>query len=132
MKRKKLEIAVLIIGALVIVASLLVKFIFDLEPDQTLMVSNIIFSLGFLIYILYSIMTTNNLNRTINRLEANIEGLKDEISKKNKQLEEKDKTIGSMEEQNKELEQSLSQAQAENKELDKKLKELREAHNEAK
>lgn len=131
MKKGGLEIAVLLVGALVIIGSLLVKFIFDLPATQTLIISNIIFSVGFLIYILYSIMNTNNLNKEIRGLNAHIAGLKKEITKKDKEIAEQKQTIASQEKENNLLKEETHELQEQIKGLKKELEDIRSSENEA-
>lgn len=129
MKKGGLEIGVLLIGALIIVTSLLVKFIFNLPATQTLVISNIIFSIGFLIYILYSIMTTNNLNKEIRGLNAHILGLKKEIAAKNAEITKHQATIKGLQSENSNHLQNLKQQASEIKELNKQLEDLKASQN---
>lgn len=130
MKKSGLEIGVLLVGALVIVGSLLVKFIFNLPANQTLIISNIIFSVGFLIYILYSIMTTNNLNKEIRGLNAHIKGLKKEIADKASEISSLKTSITSLKQEKAELEKQSEEKSAQLSELQKQLDEIRDSQNE--
>lgn len=130
MKKSGLEIGVLLVGALVIVGSLLVKFFFNLPANQTLIVSNIIFSVGFLIYILYSIMTTNNLNTEIRGLNAHIKGLKKEIADKNSEISSLNNSIKGLKAEKSELEKQSEEKSAQIKDLQNQLEEIRSSQNE--
>lgn len=127
MKKGGLEIGVLLVGALVIVASLLVKFFFNLPANQTLIVSNIIFSVGFLIYILYSIMTTNALNKDIRGLNAHVAGLKKEIAAKNNEINQLKGTVKGLESDNNVLEKEATELRNELSGLQDELMALRAA-----
>ena len=128
MKKGGLEIAVLLIGALIIVASLLVKFILNLPPTETLMISNIIFSVGFLIYILYSIMTTNALNKDIRGLNAHIQGLKKEIANKNSEISTLNGTVKDLKGKNAELESQKQELNSRVSELTERLAQIEESN----
>ena len=130
MKKSGLEIGVLMIGAVVIVASLLVKFIFKLPANQTLIISNIIFSVGFLIYILYSIMTTNNLNKEIRGLNAHVAGLKKEIAAKNSEISQLNNTIKGLNKEKQDLKNEAEQLNAQVKDLQKQLEDIRSSQDE--
>ena len=130
MKKSGLEIGVLLVGALVIVGSLLVKFIFKLPANQTLIISNIIFSVGFLIYILYSIMTTNNLNKEIRGLNAHIKGLKKEIADKNSEISSLKNTVKGLRQEKADLEKTSEQQIAQIKDLERQIEEMRSSENE--
>ena len=130
MKKSGLEIGVLLVGALVIVGSLLVKFIFKLPANQTLIISNIIFSVGFLIYILYSIMTTNNLNKEIRGLYAHIKGLKKEIADKISEISSLNNTVKSLKQEKADLEKKSEEQNAQISDLQKQIEEIRSSQNE--
>ena len=81
MKRSSLETIVLVLGIVIIGIALFMMFMRNTTP-QSIFITNLIFSVGFLIYILYSMMTTNSLNREIRKLNNHITSLKDEIAKR--------------------------------------------------
>lgn len=130
MKKSGLEIVVLLVGALVIVGSLLIKFIFDLPANQTLIISNIIFSVGFLIYILYSIMTTNNLNKEIRGLNAHVAGLKKDIAEKASEITTLHNSVKSLNQEKVELEKLSEEKSTLIGDLQKQLEEIRSSQSE--
>lgn len=96
MNRKNLETLVLVIGLLVIGAAVFFIFIRQQTPDS-IYITNLIISLGFLIYVIYSILATNNLNREIRGLSKQVAALKADIAKKNSELEERAARISTLE-----------------------------------
>lgn len=86
MSRKNLETLVLVLGLLVIGTAVFFIFIRQQTPSS-IFVTNLIISLGFLIYVIYSILATNNLNREIRGLAKQVAALKVDITKKNTELE---------------------------------------------
>lgn len=96
MNRKNLETLVLVLGLLVIGAAVFFIFIRQQTPSS-IFVTNLIISLGFLIYVIYSILATNNLNREIRGLTKQVAALKEDIAKKNKLLEERAARISALE-----------------------------------
>lgn len=131
MKRSKLEILVLVLGALVILGSLFLKFVADMSPEKELIVTNIVFSVGFLIYIVYSMMSTNSLNREIRRLNSHIDSLKTEIAKKDKTLAERQQRIELLEKEKQQAEEQLADTRKQIAELEGEVKKLRSSKKQA-
>jgi len=113
MKRNTIETIVLIVGVVVIAIALF--FMFgrgdSADPSRSLFITNLVFSFGFLIYIIYSIMATNSMNREIRALNKHIAGLKHEIEKYKKQLSVKDATIKEQQHLLDEKEQQIAEQQ---------------------
>ncbi len=124
MKRSNLETIVLVLGIIIIGVALFMMFIRNTTP-QSIFITNLIFSVGFLIYILYSMMTTNSLNREIRKRENHIKSLKEEISSKNAQIREKDERISSLQNDVSELQKQLGDAQQQITELQNTVEALR-------
>lgn len=125
MKRSSLETIVLIVGVIVIAIALFFMFgRSDENPTQSLFITNLVFSFGFLIYIIYSIMATNSLNREIRGLNKHIEGLKHEISKYKKQLAEKDAEIAEQQKDLLDKEEVITSQNQRIETLEKKVSEL--------
>lgn len=138
-KRRKLEILVLSLGGLVILSALFLRFATDLPPDRKLIFTNIVFALGFLVYIAYSILSTNNLNREIRALNNEVVLLKKDILEKEKLLEERQERVnlleGELSDSKKtisELEEDLAASKKENSALEKQISDLRTSKKEAK
>ncbi len=124
MNKKSLETLVLILGLLIIGTAIFFIFI-QPKTMSSIFVTNLIISGGFLIYVLYSIMATNNLNKDIRNLEKHIDSLKGDIQEKNTAIEQKDKQIG---DQNRRLDKNdkdLKAATQSIKGLEKELSDLR-------
>lgn len=102
MKRKTLETTVLALGLVIIGVALFLMFAVD-KTYKSLFITNITFAIGFLIYIIYTIMSTNSLNLEIRSLQKHVATLKDTIKKKDHELTEKSNRIEDLEQQNKEL-----------------------------
>ncbi len=96
MNRKNLETLVLVLGLIVIGAAVFFIFIRQQTPSS-IFVTNLIISLGFLIYVIYSILATNNLNREIRGLSKQVAALKGDIAKKNAELEARSTRITNLE-----------------------------------
>ncbi len=96
MNRKNLETLVLVLGLIVIGAAVFFIFIRQQTPSS-IFVTNLIISLGFLIYVIYSILATNNLNREIRGLSKQVDALKGDIAKKNAELEARSTRISNLE-----------------------------------
>ena len=117
MKRSNLETIVLVLGITIIVAALFLMFVQNSTP-QSIFITNIIFSVGFLIYILYSMMTTNTFNREIRGLNNQVSSLKVELEKRRKIISEKESRIQALENDNDRLQSQI-------KEYDKNIESLR-------
>ncbi|MGB0176756.1 MAG: DUF948 domain-containing protein [Owenweeksia sp.] len=126
MKRRNLETIVLFLGIVIIGVALFMMFIQNTTP-QSIFITNLIFSVGFLIYILYSMMTTNSLNREIRKLNSHIQSLKEEIGKKEATIREKDARISNLQNEMSQLQQQLSDAQQQVTDLQTQIRELQSA-----
>ncbi len=131
MKRKTLEFTVLVLGLIIISVALFLMFFVD-RTYNSLFITNIVFAVGFLIYIIYTIMNTNSLNREIKGLNAHVATLKSNIAEKNKQLEDRQKRIDELVTENEsllskteELSRSAEEARAELKRLGRELEQKR-------
>lgn len=93
MKGKTLENIVLGTGVLVIGAASFLMF-YDKAGVAAKSV-NLIFSAGFIIYIIYSYMLSNNLNGIIYDLKKHVNNLKDEVKRLNETLGQRNATIAS-------------------------------------
>ena len=120
MNRKNLETLVLVLGLLVIGAAVFFIFIRQQTPSS-IFVTNLIISLGFLIYVIYSIMATNNLNREIRGLSKQVAALKDDIAKKNAELEERATRISTLESVVAERDTTIESANSQIAELQKSV-----------
>lgn len=85
MKRKQIELIVLIVGVVIIGIGLVMILTRDGDPSN-MFLTNILFAVGFLIYIAYSTLNTSSLQGDIRQLQAQIEGLKDSLNKREKEL----------------------------------------------
>jgi septal ring factor EnvC (AmiA/AmiB activator) len=89
MKGKKLEILVLVIAFVILATAMFFMFVGGTENDiKAISMVNRLFSVGFLVYIAYSYLLSNNLNKEITELEKNINNLKDEVSRMRKKNDE--------------------------------------------
>jgi len=89
MKGKKLEILVLVIAFVILATAMFFMFVGGTENDiKAMSMVNRLFSVGFLVYIAYSYLLSNNLNKEITELEKNINNLKDEVSRMRKKNDE--------------------------------------------
>jgi peptidoglycan hydrolase CwlO-like protein len=98
MSRKNLETLVLVLGLVVIGVAVFFIFIRQ-QTASSIFITNLIISLGFLIYVVYSIMATNNLNREIRALTKQVAALKADIGKKNTELETRASRISALEQE---------------------------------
>ena len=123
MSRKNLETIVLILGLIVLGAA--VFFIFIRQQTMgSIFVTNLIISLGFLIYVVYSIMATNSLNREIRQRDNHIASLKEEIAKKGKLLDERQARITALEKDVAERDEALESSRAAVVDLEQQIKDL--------
>jgi peptidoglycan hydrolase CwlO-like protein len=91
MKGKTLENIVLAVGLLVIGAALFLMYI---DRDGVAARSiNIIFSIGFIIYIAYSYILSNNLNGEISALTKHVNNLKEEVGRQKATIAKRDAHI---------------------------------------
>lgn len=131
MKRKTLETTVLVMGLLIIGIALFLMFFVE-RSSRNLFLSNITFALGFLIYIIYTMMSTNSLNHEIKGLNNHIASLKDSIKKKDQQLEERSRQIRELKEENEnllnhqnKLQEELAEEQSKSEQLNLELTKIR-------
>ncbi len=122
MKGKVLENIVLGLGLLVIGAAVFLMYV-DTEGVAARSV-NIIFSLGFIIYILYSFILSQNLNKEINGLNKIVHNLKEEVGRLTATVAKRDATILEKNQNITTLTQDLEQANAA---LSKSSEELKKA-----
>jgi peptidoglycan hydrolase CwlO-like protein len=104
MKGKTLENIVLGTGVLVIGAASFLMF-YDKAGVAAKSV-NLIFSFGFIIYIIYSYILSQNLNGIIYDLKKHVKNLKEEVQRLNQTLDERNQTIAT---QNKEIKLQANQ-----------------------
>lgn len=97
-ERKKLEIAVLVLGVLTIGAAALFTFV-NTNPGSFFW-TNIIFSFGFLIYIVYSIINTASLNKLNSSLREQLDEKTTTLEKKEKDLKQRDTQITTLKKEN--------------------------------
>lgn len=121
MKRSSIETIVLVVGVAIIGIALFFMFGDNEDPSRSIFITNLIFSFGFLIYIVYSIMSTNSLNKEIRGLNKHIDGLKHEIAKYKKQVAEKDGEIQNLRQSLTEKDEALNLQVEKVKTLEKKL-----------
>lgn len=122
MKSKNLELAVLVTGFLVIAAA--VFLMFAQEDGKSSPFTPVVFAVGFLIYILYSIMSSNNLNREIRQLNTEKDGLKQELKKTRQALETSKQELADCQVEVEQVQSNLDQSLAELKKTQDQLKAL--------
>ena len=89
MKGKKLEILVLVVAFVILATAMFFMFVGGTENDiKAISMVNRLFSVGFLVYIAYSYLLSNNLNKENTELEKNVNNLKDEVSRMRKKNDE--------------------------------------------
>ncbi|MCT4622524.1 MAG: hypothetical protein N4A46_02790 [Schleiferiaceae bacterium] len=94
MKGKKLEILVLVVAFLILAAAMYMMYVGTVENNiEAMSLVNRLFSVGFLVYIAYSYILSNNLNKEIVELEKNIDNLKNEVARKRKKLKAAEKEV---------------------------------------
>lgn len=108
MKRSSIETIVLVVGVIIIGIALFFMFGDSSDPSKSIFITNLIFSFGFLVYIVYSIMSANSLNKEIRALNKHVEGLKHEIAKYKKQVADKDAEIQDLNQSLTEKEEALN------------------------
>lgn len=109
MGTKLIENIVLVVGLLIVGAAVFLMF-FD-EKGQVAQSVNIIFSVGFIVYIIYSHMLSRNLNREISDLNVNISNLKEEVVRLESTVKKRDEKIKGLKADLKSLEAKLDDAQ---------------------
>lgn len=139
LKRSKLEVSVLVLGGLVIAGSLFLKFFSGFDPKAELIITNIVFAVGFLIYIVYSIVSTNNLNKEIRSLSSEVASLEDKVETQDRELRDKAERIKSLESEKTQLqeakaslEKDLGASREECDSLQEEIAEIRSSKKEAK
>ncbi len=124
LNRKQLETIVLSMGIIIILVAVFMMF-FNKSSPKSIFWTNLIFAVGFLIYILYSMMTTNSLNREITGLNNHIKSLKDDIQKKDNTIQQKNTEIDRLQEDNDKAQKNLETAQNEIGQLKKEVESLK-------
>lgn len=130
MKRNTLETIVLVLGICIIGVALAMMFIF--EPSEELApFTNVIFSVGFLIYIIYSMMATNSQNKEIRGLNNHIKSLKETITEKDTNIAQLESNLSTVKSENQELKANLETSNSTITSLQDKIKELESTEPEA-
>lgn len=122
MKKSSIETIVLILG-IGIIGFALFMYLVDNNPE-TAFYTNMVFAFGFLIYIVYSMMVTKNLNNEIRGLNNHVNSLKETVLEKNKAIEDLEGKVRELNQQNSSLNKSLSESQETIGSLKSKIKEL--------
>lgn len=112
---------VLVLGLTVIGAAVFFIFIHNKKTPDTIWITNLIISLGFLIYVVYSILSANNLNTEIRQLSKQIEALKDDIAKKDQELDKRQDRIKALETDLAAKDEAIEAEQTKVTDLDKKV-----------
>mgnify|MGYP003624961868 CR=1 FL=1 len=123
MKKSSLETIVLILGIGIIGFALFMYLVAE-PTGESAFYTNMVFALGFLIYILYSMMSTKKLNAEIRGLNNHVKSLKDTIQEKDQFINKLEKRQSELIEENQALNKSLSESQATISTLNLKIKEL--------
>lgn len=124
MKRDRLEILILAAGGVIICVALFFRFFTDMSIAKKLLVMNIIIMSGFLVYIAYHLLSTNQLNREIRQHLQHISSLKSELNKKKQEVTEKQAQVESLEGDLSTIRQELETAQEHVAELEKQVNDL--------
>lgn len=94
MKGKQLEILVLVVAFGILATAMFFMFVGGTENDiKAISLVNRLFSVGFLVYIAYSYLLSNNLNKEILGLEKNVNNLKEEVARKRKKIDGLESTV---------------------------------------
>ena len=109
MKGKTLENLVLVVGLIVIGTA--VFFMYFAPQMLAARLINVIFSLGFIIYIAYSYILSNNLNTEIRDLEKHVNNLKEEVGRQKATIAKRDASIVEKEGQLADLSTQLEELQ---------------------
>jgi len=123
LNRKQIEMIVLSVGIAIILIALFMMF-FNSSPESIFW-TNLIFAIGFLVYILYSMMTTNSLNREIGGLNSHIKSLKEDVRKKEQTISEKTSQIDRLKKESNSTKEELQTAQSEVERLKKEIDSLK-------
>lgn len=136
MRGKTLENIVLAVGLLVILAAIFLMFI-DTKGVASRGI-NIIFSIGFIFYIGYSYILSQNLNTEIRELQKHVNNLKEEVVRKQEDITRLTQTVASQKTELDDLSNTLAQAEStiavQNEKLDAasvEISALKEAQKEA-
>ena len=111
MKGKTLENIVLGLGILVIGAALFLMYV-DTNGVAAKSI-NIIFSTGFIIYIAYSYILSNNLNNEIRGLEKHVQNLKEEVGRQKETIAKRDSSIANLHAEVSNLTENMASIQTE-------------------
>jgi len=130
MKGKKLEILVLVVAFVILATAMFFMFVGGTENDiKAISMVNRLFSVGFLVYIAYSYLLSNNLNKDIAELEKNVDNLKNEVARKRTKIEDLTKTVA---EKDTELNKLSVEKSTLEKDVDSLKKQLTKAKGEVK
>lgn len=124
MKKSTLEMLVLGIGVLVILAGVYLLFISSDKSSPFM--ANIVFSVGFLFYVIYTAMTTSSLQNNIREKEAIISNLQDEVKRKTVEVNSLTSEVSQLNADLKARNNELEEAQTKMNSLDKTIKSLEE------
>ena len=113
--RKKLEIIVLVAGVTIIAIAAIMLFMRS-SPSQIFW-TNLVFAIGFLVYIVYSMLNTSSLNKANTQLKEEVEKQKQDIEKKDRDLRKKDGDLKKAQSAKKELDEKVASLQKEVEQL---------------
>jgi predicted nuclease with TOPRIM domain len=116
MKTQKLETIVLVLAGIIIIVALIFIFALNSNPNSSLWV-NILLASGFLLYIVYNVMTSSNYNKQVSDLEDELAA---EVTEKETALQQ----VASLTTDLNSTQQKLSVASNENEVLSKEKEEL--------
>lgn len=122
MNRSKLETLVLVAGVLVI-GGALALMLSDSQNPKLGYYTNIVFAIGFLIYIVYNIMSTNSLQKEIRAYVSQVDALKQDLQKERGQREQAEKELAAQKAELHKLSEALAQSQKSEAELKQALAE---------
>lgn len=125
MKKSSLETIVLILG-IGIIGFALFMYMIAKPSGESAFYTNIVFAFGFLIYIVYSMMATKNLNSEIRNLGNHVKSLKDTVKDKSTEIESLESTKTELTHEVGSLNKSLSESQEIISGLNGKIKDLEE------
>ena len=123
MKGKLLENIVLAVGLLIIATASFLMF-FDKTGEAAQRI-NLIFASGFIVYIIYSYLLSQNLNGEIYELKKHVSNLKEEVARLTKTVSDRDTTIANQKQEINALTTDLKHTQAA---LETKENEIIKAH----
>ena len=110
MKGKLLENIVLAVGLLIIATASFLMF-FD-ETGQAAQRINLIFASGFIVYIIYSYLLSQNLNGEIYNLKKHVANLKEEVARLTQTVANRDATITRKKQEISTLSEDLARTQS--------------------